>query len=109
MGADPNREQPTIQVPEIFRVRRDQAVSLISIPVVLTIIGLLFGFARSIYTDRDARIQLIRSEIRETYKDAAHQCEREVERLEARQEKRLDNHERRLVWIEQAVNKSEKD
>jgi len=100
-GGTSNRERNNDQVPEIFRVRRDQAVSAVALPVVITIIGVLIAFGHNFYTDRDQRIQIVR-------KDIQHYIDREIDRLEERQNKQFDRIERRIVWIEQVVSKSEK-
>lgn len=92
-----NGRQPKADdVQPVYRIRRDQAISTLALPIVITLIGLILTFGRYIYTDRDARIDKVRQEFRAADKDVESRCIREIERLEARQN---EEHKRLERWI----------
>lgn len=97
-SADRGKENST--VPEVYRIRRDQVVSTVALPILITIVGLSIGFVRNLYTDADSRIRSLRDEFRAGIKDQRDILSREIERSEERQREEIRRLERWLINIQ---------
>lgn len=89
---------------EVFSIRRDQVVSTVALPVLLTCIGLLINYLRGVQTDKENLVRELRQEIRIEAKEQEAIFRREIETNEKNTDEKIKSHERRLVWIEQALN-----
>ena len=89
---------------EVFRVRTSEAISTLALPIVITVIGLIISFMFNLFSDRDKMADQLRKECRYEIREAVEGIRRELAASERTNGETHKAHERRLVWIEQALN-----
>lgn len=77
---NPDRKQDST-VPQVFRIRRGEIYSAISLPVFIAVLGLLWAYIHNNQQVLDERFSEIRSEFSEKIKESKTDLRRELDYL----------------------------
>jgi len=67
------------KVPEVYRIRRSEAIGLVTLPFAIAALGLMWNYTHSVQVDTDRKIERVREECSQRLESAKSDLRRELD------------------------------